>query len=99
MRTKLVETGAFLTRERGGRTHTLRVSTEYAVEHSAQGGETWVPTGLRLYRLANGQHVEALPDGTFRTVRTKVLLRRIDSAANRSMPLRPSPSSSSIAGE
>ena len=98
MRTKLVETGAFLTRERGGRTHTLRVSTEYAVEHSAEGGESWVPTGLRIYRLANGQHVEALPDGTFRTVRTKVLLRRVDSAANR-VSSRPSPTTPSLAGE
>ena len=96
MRTKLVETGAFLTRERGGRTHTLRVSTEYAVEHSAEGGERWVPTGVRIHRLSNGQHVEALPDGTFRTVRTKVLLRRIDGAANR-VPARPSPSTSSMA--
>ena len=98
MRTKLVETGAFLTRERGGRTHTLRVSTEYAVEHSAKGGETWVPTGLRLYRLANGQHVEALPDGTFRTVRTKILLRRVDAAANR-VAVWSSPGSSPLAGD
>jgi len=98
MRTKLVETGAFLTRERGGRTHTLHVSTEYAVEHSEEGGESWVPTGLRTYRLANGQHVEALPDGTFRTVRTKVLLRRVDSAANR-VPARPSPTTPSLAGD
>ena len=89
MRTKLVETGAFLTRERGGRTHTLRVSTEYAVEHPAEGGERWVPTGVRIYRLANGQHVEALPDGTFRTVRTKVLLRRIEPATSRFAPLPP----------
>ena len=99
MKTKLVETGAFLTRERGGRTHTLRVSTEYAVEHAAEGGETWVPTGHRIYRLANGQHVEALPDGTFRTVRTKVLLRRVESAASRSMPLRPPSNQSSHAGD
>ena len=99
MRTKLVETGVFLARERGGRMHTLRVSTEYAVEHSAEGGETWVPTGLRIYRLANGQHVEALPDGTFRTVRTKVLLRRIDGAPNRSVPVRALPTPSSIAGD
>ena len=98
MRTKLVETGAFLTRERGGRTHTVRVSTEYAVEHSAKGVETWVPTGLRMYRLANGQHVDALPDGTFRTVRTKLLLRRIDEAAGRPVPVRASPGRSSIAG-
>ena len=98
MRTKLVETGAFMTRERGGRTHTLRVSTEYAVEHSAEGGESWVPTGLRIYRLANGQHVEALADGTFRTVRTKVLLRRVDGAANR-VSARPSPTTPSLAGE
>jgi hypothetical protein len=94
----LSKTGAFLTRERGGRTHTLRVSTEYAVEHSAEGGERWVPTGLRIYRLANGQHVEALPDGTFRTVRTKVLLRRLDAATSRASA-RPSPSSRSLASE
>ena len=99
MRTKLVETGAFLTRERGGRTHTLRVSTEYAVEHVAEGGETWVPTGHRIYRLANGQHVEALPDGTFRTVRTKVLLRRVEPAASRSLLLRPAANPSSHAGD
>ena len=99
MRTKLVETGAFLTRERGGRTHTLRVSTEYAVEPTGEGGETWVPTGLRIYRLANGQHVEALPDGTFRTVRTKVLLRRVDSPANRALPVRPTSNPSTVAGD
>ena len=99
MRTKLVETGAFLTRERGGRTHTLHVSTEYAVEHAADGGETWMPTGLRLYRLANGQHVEALPDGTFRTVRTKVLLRRIEPATSRSVPVRPTANPPSHAGD
>ena len=99
MRTKLVETGAFLTRERGGRTHTLRVSTEYAVEPAAEGGETWVPTGLRIYRLANGQHVEALPDGTFRTVRTKVLLRRVEPATSRSQPVRSASNPSSLAGD
>ena len=99
MRTKLVETGAFLTRERGGRTHTLRVSTEYAVERAPEGGEKWVPTGLRFYRLANGQHVEALPDGTFRTVRTKVLLRRVESTTNRSLPARSTSNSSSLAGD
>ena len=99
MRTKLVETGAFLTRERGGRTHTLRVSTEYAVEHATEGGETWVPTGLRFYRLANGQHVEALPDGTFRTVRTKVLLRRVEASTTRSLPARPGSNASPLAGD
>ena len=99
MRTKLVETGAFLTRERGGRTHTLRVSTEYSVEHAAEGGETWVPTGHRIYRLANGQHVEALPDGTFRTVRTKVLLRRVEPVTSRPLPFRTTSNPSSHAGD
>jgi hypothetical protein len=77
MATKLVETSTFLAADRYRRTHTVRVLTEYEVMTLGDLGERWSPTGCLAYRMSNGEHINKLPDGRFRTAIKSTLLQRL----------------------
>ncbi len=78
MKKKIAKTDEFLTLGSDAREYVVIEYTEFTdISSFGNVAEKWAPTPNRYLKLPNGDHVNALDDGTFQILRTGIHLSRL----------------------